>query len=51
MRSSPTAEIHADAERREDRGRRENADYTEGQIALQFGVGAVKFRKVQIKPL
>jgi hypothetical protein len=29
----------------------ENADHKEGPIALQFGVGTVKFRKVQIKPL
>jgi len=29
----------------------ENADHREGPIALQFGVGTVKFRKVQIKPL
>jgi hypothetical protein len=25
--------------------------HVEGPIALQFGVGTVKFRKVQIKPL
>ena len=29
----------------------ENADHKEGPIALQFGVGTVKFRKVQIKLL
>jgi hypothetical protein len=29
----------------------ENADHKEGPIALQFGQGTVKFRKVQIKPL
>jgi len=29
----------------------ENADHKEGPIALQFGVGTVKFRKVQIRPL
>jgi len=29
----------------------ENADHKEGPIALQFGVGTVKFRKVMIKPL
>jgi hypothetical protein len=29
----------------------ENADHKEGPIALQYGVGTVKFRKVQIKPL
>ena len=29
----------------------ENADHKEGPIALQFGVGTVKFRKVEIKPL
>jgi 3-keto-disaccharide hydrolase len=29
----------------------ENADHAEGPIALQFGVGTVKFRKVEIKPL
>jgi len=29
----------------------ENADHKEGPIALQFGVGTVKFRKIQIKPL
>jgi len=29
----------------------ENADHKEGPIALQLGVGTVKFRKVQIKPL
>jgi hypothetical protein len=29
----------------------ENADHAAGPIALQFGVGTVKFRKVQIKPL
>jgi len=29
----------------------ENADHAEGRIALQYGVGTVKFRKVEIKPL
>lgn len=29
----------------------ENGDHKEGPIALQFGVGTVKFRKVMIKPL
>jgi hypothetical protein len=29
----------------------ENADHPSGPIALQFGVGTVKFRKVQIRPL
>jgi len=29
----------------------ENADHKEGPIALQFGVGTVKYRKVLIKPL
>src|SRR5476651_2491625 len=29
----------------------ENADHKEGPIALQFGVGTVKFRKVQIRSL
>jgi hypothetical protein len=29
----------------------ENADHAAGPIALQFGVGTVKFRKVEIKPL
>ena len=29
----------------------ENADHKEGPIALQFGVGTVKFRKVEIRPL
>jgi len=29
----------------------ENADHAEGPISLQFGVGTVKFRKVEIKPL
>jgi 3-keto-disaccharide hydrolase len=28
-----------------------NSLHTEGPIALQFGVGTIKFRKVQIKPL
>jgi len=28
-----------------------DADHAEGPIALQFGVGTVKFRKVEIKPL
>jgi 3-keto-disaccharide hydrolase len=29
----------------------ENADHKEGPIALQFGVGTVKYRKILIKPL
>ena len=29
----------------------ENSDHKEGPIALQFGVGTVKFRKVEIRPL
>jgi hypothetical protein len=28
-----------------------NGLFEEGHIALQFGVGTVKFRKVEIKPL
>ena len=28
-----------------------NSEHTEGPVALQFGEGTVKFRKVAIKPL
>jgi hypothetical protein len=28
-----------------------NADFAHGRIALQYGLGVVKFRKVQVRPI
>ena len=51
-RSRPRPEVHAHAQRHEDRRRRGECRFDKaGPIALQFGVGTVKFRKIEIKPL
>ena len=28
-----------------------NADFAHGRIALQYGLGVVKFRKIQVRPI
>ena len=50
MESAPRAAHLTHVRRQEDRDVR-NGLFDEGHIALQFGVGTVKFRKVEIKEL